>query len=117
MDGMARSPERRSIEALTGLRFFAALIVVVSHFPQIIPIERFQVPLERQGAAGVTIFFVLSGFVLAYNYADTFRTSTAGTLAFMRARIARIWPSGSSRAPILKAAYSSGSCSRTHCRF
>lgn len=92
MDGMARSPERRSIEALTGLRFFAALIVVVSHFPQIIPIERFQVPLERQGAAGVTIFFVLSGFVLAYNYADTFRTSTAGTLAFMRARIARIWP-------------------------
>ena len=92
MDGTARSPQRRPIEALTGLRFFAALIVVVSHFPQIIPIDWLQVALVRQGAAGVTIFFVLSGFVLTYNYADTFRTSTTGALAFMRARIARIWP-------------------------
>ena len=92
MDGTARSPERRPIEALTGLRFFAALLVVVSHFPQIIPIDWCQVTLVRQGAAGVTIFFVLSGFVLTYNYADAFRTSTAGTPAFMRARIARIWP-------------------------
>jgi peptidoglycan/LPS O-acetylase OafA/YrhL len=92
MDGTARSPARRPIEALTGLRFFAALLVVVSHFPQIIPIDSFQVTLVRQGAAGVTIFFVLSGFVLTYNYADAFRNSTAGTLAFMRARIARIWP-------------------------
>jgi peptidoglycan/LPS O-acetylase OafA/YrhL len=92
MDGTARSPERRPIEAVTGLRFFAALLVVVSHFPQIIPIDRCQVTLGHQGAAGVTIFFVISGFVLTYNYADAFRTSTAGTLAFMRSRIARIWP-------------------------
>lgn len=92
MDGTVRTPERRPIEALTGLRFFAALLVVVSHFPNIIPIDSFQASLVRQGAAGVTIFFVLSGFVLAYNYGDAFRTSTAGTLAFMRARIARIWP-------------------------
>ena len=87
-----RPPERRPMKALTGLRFFAALLVVVSHFPQIIPIDWFQVSLVRQGAAGVTIFFVLSGFVLTYNYADAFRTSTTGTLAFIRARIARIWP-------------------------
>lgn len=92
MDGTAESPQRRPIEALTGLRFFAALIVVVSHFPKIIPIDWLQVALVRQGAAGVTLFFVLSGFVLTYNYADTFRASTAGALAFMRARIARIWP-------------------------
>ncbi|MFM9846783.1 MAG: acyltransferase family protein [Hyphomicrobiaceae bacterium] len=92
MNETAWSPQRRPIEALTGLRFFAALIVAVSHFPQVIPIDRLQVPLTEQGAAGVTIFFVLSGFVLTYNYADTFRTSTAGAVTFMRARIARIWP-------------------------
>jgi peptidoglycan/LPS O-acetylase OafA/YrhL len=92
MDGTARSPERRPIEALTGLRFFAALLVVVSHFPHIIPIDRYHVSLVHQGAAGVAMFFVLSGFVLTYNYADTFRTSTTGAVAFMRARIARIWP-------------------------
>lgn len=92
MDGTARSTHRRPIEALTGLRFFAALIVAVSHFPQVIPIDGARVALERQGAAGVTIFFVLSGFVLTYNYADTFRASTAGARTFLRARIARIWP-------------------------
>jgi peptidoglycan/LPS O-acetylase OafA/YrhL len=92
MDGAARLPQRRPIEALTGLRFVAALIVVVSHLPQIIPIDWLQEALGRQGAAGVTIFFVLSGFVLAYNYAEFFRTSTTGALHFMRARIARIWP-------------------------
>ena len=92
MDGTARSTLRRPIEALTGLRFFAALIVAVSHFPQVIPIDGLQVALERQGAAGVTIFFVLSGFVLTYNYADTFGASTTGALTFLRARIARIWP-------------------------
>jgi len=92
MNGTARSTQRRPIEALTGLRFFAALVVAVSHFPQVIPIDWLKVGLERQGTAGVTIFFVLSGFVLTYNYADTFRTSTAGAMTFMRARIARIWP-------------------------
>ncbi|MFM9847905.1 MAG: acyltransferase family protein [Hyphomicrobiaceae bacterium] len=88
----ASSIQRRPIEALTGLRFVAALIVAVSHFPQVIPNNSLQVALARQGSAGVTIFFVLSGFVLTYNYADTFLSSTAGALKFLRARIARIWP-------------------------
>jgi len=92
MDRVAQSPERREIAALKGLRFVAALLVVISHFPQIIPIDRLHDTLVRQGAAGVTIFFVLSGFVLTYNYADAFRTSQAPTIAFIRARIARILP-------------------------
>ena len=92
MNVRASSTQRPSIEALTGLRFVAALIVAVSHFPQVVPIDWLQVALQRQGAAGVTIFFVLSGFVLTYNYADTFRASTADAMTFMRARIARIWP-------------------------
>ena len=76
--GQHGRPHRRPIDALTGLRFFAALIVAVSHFPQIIPIDGLHVALERQGAAGVTIFFVLSGFVLTYNYADTFARLDGG---------------------------------------
>ena len=93
MDGTtAPSTQRRPIEGLTGLRFYAALIVAVSHFPQLIPIDGAQLALERQGAAGVTIFFVLSGFVLTYNYFETFAAATRGAGTFLRARLARIWP-------------------------
>ena len=74
-----RAAPRPTLHALTGLRFFAALLVVFSHFPELIPISSLHAGLDRQGAAGVTIFFVLSGFVLTYRYADTFATSTAAT--------------------------------------
>jgi peptidoglycan/LPS O-acetylase OafA/YrhL len=50
------------------------------------------VGLERQGAAGVTIFFVLSGVVLTYNFGEKFQSSTRGAATFMRARLARIAP-------------------------
>jgi peptidoglycan/LPS O-acetylase OafA/YrhL len=40
---------------------------------------------------GVTFFFVLSGFVLSYNYSDF--SGRAEVLKFYWARIARIWPS------------------------
>jgi peptidoglycan/LPS O-acetylase OafA/YrhL len=68
------------------------VLVVVSHFPQVIPIERLWGALDHEGAAGVTTFFVLSGFVLTYNHFDQFRQATDGTRAFLRARLARIWP-------------------------
>ena len=85
-------PHQATIHALTGLRFFAALLVFFSHFPELIPIDGAAVALERQGAAGVTIFFVLSGFVLTYRYGDTFQRSPAGMSTFVRARLARIAP-------------------------
>ncbi len=83
---------RPPIRALTGLRFFAALLVLFSHFPELIPFRSPADGLERQGAAGVTIFFVLSGFVLTYRYGDTFRASPRGAGTFLRDRFARIAP-------------------------
>lgn len=86
---------RPHLRALTSLRFFAALLVVIHHDIDFIrphqPLGSLQV--LQQGSIGVTFFFVLSGFVLAYNYAD--RLSKAGGVSvveFLISRVARIMP-------------------------
>src|SRR5579863_1305776 len=79
--------ERRPIRALTGLRFFAALHVVFYHYA----VGLLPYPLSsvaKNGYVAVGLFFVLSGFVLAYNYAD--RPMDIRT--FWTARFARIYP-------------------------
>ena len=86
------TPSRPTIHALTGLRFVAALLVVLSHFPELVPFTAAHEPLVRQGAAGVTIFFVLSGLVLTYNYFDRFAAGVTAARAFLWARLARIGP-------------------------
>jgi peptidoglycan/LPS O-acetylase OafA/YrhL len=91
-DGGAGQASPPIVHGLTGLRFLAALVVFVSHFPELVPISGLRTGFVEQGAAGVTIFFVLSGFVLTYNYFDVFRSTARGTASFMRARLARIAP-------------------------
>jgi peptidoglycan/LPS O-acetylase OafA/YrhL len=74
---------------LTGIRFFLALWVVVFHQPF------FQNPLPallRSGYLAVGIFFVLSGFVLAYNYSLFEPWSLTNLSQFAVARFARIYP-------------------------
>lgn len=80
------------IDALTGLRFLAALAVVVEHFPQIIP--GLSVVDAAQGGAGVSLFFVLSGFVLTHTYGDRFSGGppAGGLRRYIVARIGRIVP-------------------------
>jgi peptidoglycan/LPS O-acetylase OafA/YrhL len=88
---LAESSARPSpIRSLTGLRFVAAAIVLIEHFPAMLP----WVDAEAlaQGGAGVGLFFVLSGFVLVYNYADWFFDGFARGRPFWRARFARIYP-------------------------
>lgn len=79
------------LKALTSLRFFAALHVVVFHMriEGLLPAgpwwyENF----ADVGYIGVNLFFVLSGFILVYTYAG------AGVSAkrFWQARFARIYP-------------------------
>ncbi len=78
------------IEALTGLRFIAAATVLVEHFHQIVP----GVSSSRlaQGGAGVSLFFVLSGFVLTLNYGERFAERGADVRGYLVKRVARIVP-------------------------
>ena len=79
----------RTIPGLTGLRGVAALWVVLFHMAG----ANSGIPIIQSGALGVDVFFILSGFVLAYVYADKLRpTDFMGFLSFLRARIARIYP-------------------------
>jgi peptidoglycan/LPS O-acetylase OafA/YrhL len=91
--------ERRpaSIDSLTSLRGLAALWVVVLHFNddlgRLLPGLRAFDSLIVVGYLAVPYFFVLSGFVLAYNYAAEFRhVSLPSYVSFMRRRWLRIYP-------------------------
>jgi peptidoglycan/LPS O-acetylase OafA/YrhL len=78
--------DRPALPALTGIRFFAALHVVFFHYAPGLP-----PPLGNVAANGylaVGLFFILSGFVLAYNYAGR----PMNTRRFLGARFARIYP-------------------------
>jgi peptidoglycan/LPS O-acetylase OafA/YrhL len=91
------------IRALTGLRFFAALWVVLYHstrhnFPFLYEHHHDAAvavsPVVIAGTRGVDVFFILSGFVLALNYMDQLgeRLRLRPTLRFLWLRLARIWP-------------------------
>lgn len=83
------------ILTLTGLRAVASAWVVLDHlqvalfklFPDLKPFGR----PAWSGYLSIEIFFLLSGFILAYNYAQTVRTG-ASYRKFMWARVARIYP-------------------------
>jgi peptidoglycan/LPS O-acetylase OafA/YrhL len=80
---------KKEIRPLTSLRFFAAFAVVVSHAS-----ESFScwhgLSKSYVVAQAVTFFFVLSGFILTYNYFNL--SGWKATLRFYLARVARIWP-------------------------
>lgn len=83
----------RRLPALTGLRIFAALAVYFSHVGVPHNAPKVLATFMEAGYAGVTIFFVLSGFVLAVNY---FRQMTSLHIVpaynYFIARIARVYP-------------------------
>lgn len=87
------------IRALTGLRIVAALWVVLFHFrPLLAEAAPYRAealaPVLDTGAQGVDLFFILSGFVLTWNYLDRMgeRWSARATLRFLWLRLARVWP-------------------------
>jgi len=81
---------RPRLPALTSLRFFAAAHVVIFHFlaMQIFWGPAWYQKLSSIGYAGVSFFFVLSGFILVYTYAGRRMVLKE----FWRARFARIYP-------------------------
>ncbi|MEO6397483.1 MAG: acyltransferase, partial [Tepidiformaceae bacterium] len=74
------------LDSLTGLRFFAAFMVLMHHFTNFA-----QLPLIWHwagfGTTGVSFFFVLSGFVLTWSFVPG---DTAPR--FYWRRFARVWP-------------------------
>ncbi len=48
--------------------------------------------LFKQGKVGVSFFFVLSGFIMVYNYYAWFKHDTKRFKDFGRARFARVFP-------------------------
>ena len=90
---MTTATDAPRIDSLTGLRFLAAGGVLLHHTlaPTILYQGVARIPGTRHlaivGYVGVTAFFVLSGFVLAWSWDD--RRTKAG---FYGRRFARVWP-------------------------
>jgi peptidoglycan/LPS O-acetylase OafA/YrhL len=81
---------RPRLPALTSLRFFAALHVFCFHLVafRILTSRSFFYDVASIGYVGVSLFFVLSGFILVYTYAGR----AVKAREFWRARFARIYP-------------------------
>jgi peptidoglycan/LPS O-acetylase OafA/YrhL len=77
--------------ALTTLRAFAALLVFLYHFPPADP-SGILATLSREGHVGVTIFFVLSGFLITARYREAFAAGAITLSDYFRKRVARIVP-------------------------
>jgi peptidoglycan/LPS O-acetylase OafA/YrhL len=82
--------KKNTLPALTSLRFFAAMAIIAFHFSinNAAMIPSFLYSIVKQGNLAVNFFFVLSGFVLAYNYLD----KPVDAQRFWIARFARVYP-------------------------
>ncbi len=94
-EGKGQQPE---IYPLTGVRAVAALWVVfyhlgeefAKHHPAIFP---YLYPFIVKGFLGVDLFFILSGFIIFYNYAERMRPLRWRAYGeFLWLRLARLWP-------------------------
>jgi peptidoglycan/LPS O-acetylase OafA/YrhL len=86
----------RSLPALTAIRNLAAWWVVLYHFKEELPRVFFDTAIFgfiAHGNLAVDLFFELSGFVIALNYAGAFGQPTWVQYAwFLVLRLARIYP-------------------------
>jgi peptidoglycan/LPS O-acetylase OafA/YrhL len=89
-------PRMRDIPALTGLRFVAASYVVLFHaWPVFMPHRpgpQYWNQFISLGYVAVSLFFVLSGFILVTVYLAGQSSGTIDRNAFWQARFARIYP-------------------------
>ncbi|MFY1046933.1 acyltransferase family protein [Chryseobacterium sp. GP-SGM7] len=86
--------QKNKFDALTGMRAIAAIMVFVYHnrkyWRNDLPFEIMRFISEWH--IGVTVFFVLSGFLLAYRYEEKPLESKKSYLKYILLRIARIFP-------------------------
>lgn len=87
--------KKRELVSLTQLRFVAASMVFVAHmrvFDQINAIIG-DSWVKGFGNYSVALFYILSGFVLAYNYGDHSFAGGKAKAKFIFDRFCKIWPS------------------------
>jgi len=85
------------IQSLNALRFIFALMVFMSHLITIIPKENcfwnaLYGQILREGYIGVSFFFILSGYILAYRYSEAIADGSFSFRTFLNRRLARILP-------------------------
>src|SRR5689334_14754720 len=77
--------------ALTGIRAVAAFMVFFHHLPLWLKPNVF-IGLQLTFYDGVTLFFVLSGFLITYKYFDKLQASRGWIRYYFVNRFARIYP-------------------------
>ncbi|HEY6900812.1 MAG TPA: acyltransferase, partial [Puia sp.] len=83
--------ENGYIDSLTGIRAIAAFMVYMVHYN---PFEKgtFFHSFFSQFYTGVSVFFVLSGFLITYRYFGKYRMEKKWFFSYIRNRVARIYP-------------------------
>lgn len=82
--------ERVRLDSLTGIRFFAAACIVLGHAHPYF--GSYNIATNFALGQGVSLFFLLSGFILAYSY-DGALCDKNKVKRFFCARFARLYPS------------------------
>lgn len=82
--------QKDHIKPLTGLRWVAALLVYLSHTIGDNNLPTGLLRFSENGYSGVTVFFILSAFILTINYHE--RLDIRSTFRYLTARAARILP-------------------------
>src|SRR6478609_1279427 len=84
--------ENRYFPALTGLRAIAALLVFFNHQAWIGNFGNFADRLHNELHIGVSIFFVLSGFLISWHNIELRTENKFNTKDYLIKRFARIYP-------------------------
>jgi peptidoglycan/LPS O-acetylase OafA/YrhL len=85
---VAKPARKPSLPALTGIRTLLAFNIVLFHFtpPYLGPLR----PFVENGFVFVNVFFLISGYILTYNYSD--RGASLDKRQFWLARFSRLYP-------------------------
>ena len=85
--------DRVYFKALTGLRAIAAFMVYLVHYNPFSNMQGgFLFDFFSQFYTGVSVFFVLSGFLITYRYANQAELTFHWFKGYLKSRIARICP-------------------------
>jgi peptidoglycan/LPS O-acetylase OafA/YrhL len=91
---LSQKPVQNYIPALTGVRALAAYLVFISHYNYVFD-DNFPHIVQRflgEFHIGVSIFFVLSGFLITFRYYKNFHLTTNWFKQYLKNRVARIYP-------------------------